>query len=279
MEYEIFNPTCALPYDIVRRIRQVFVNSDDVNDGKDSFYISLGMVGARKCEIRVSNHCTHLWTWHERRNGKFDDITRISIVFEETDTYSDGNLELRKPRPTPLRVEEFVYRISKPDEFTTQDVTMVIKAIKNAIRSGTFQDPTGKMSYSKKRVSVNPKSSGRWNENKNNQINSNKNMNKNRKNVVKLTESKLRDMIKESVNEILNEGLFDGVKQAAAQFGNNGNNSMRASNALQQAKNDYGKIKQYQQQNGINNQNQNALNQVFQLWNQLGQALKGLQGQ
>lgn len=68
-------------------------------------------------------------------------------------------------RPTPLRVDEFVYRITNPNEFTAQDVTMVIKAIKKAIRSGAFQDPTGKMTYSKERVSVNPKPSGRWDEN------------------------------------------------------------------------------------------------------------------
>ena len=204
MEYEIFNPTYALPYDIVRRIRQAFAHSDDVNDGKDSFYIE---IGGKKCEIRVSNHCTYLWTWHERRNGKFDDITRISIVFEDTDTYSDDNLVLRMPRPTPLRVYEFVYRITNPNEFTAQDVTMVIKAIKKAIKSGAFQDPTGKMSYSKERVSVNPKPSGRWDENKDNQINCNKNMNTNRKNIVRLTESQLRNMIKEAVSAIVSKDV------------------------------------------------------------------------
>ena len=40
----------------------------------------------------------------------------------------------------------------------------------------------------------------------NNQINCNKNMNTNSKNVVRLTESKLREMIKESVRQILREG-------------------------------------------------------------------------
>ena len=37
-------------------------------------------------------------------------------------------------------------------------------------------------------------------------------MNRNNKNVVRLTESKLRNMIKESVTDILKEGLFDTTK-------------------------------------------------------------------
>ena len=144
----------ALPYDITKRIRQHFASSDDVNDGKDSFYIQ---IGGKKCEIRVSNHCTHLWTWHERRNGKFDDITRISIVFEDKDTYTDGNLLLKKPRKTPLRVMEFVYRITDPNEFTTEDVNLVIQSIKKTIKkSQMYKDPTSKMLYFKERVSNNP---------------------------------------------------------------------------------------------------------------------------
>ena len=34
-----FNISNALPYDIIRRIRQSIPSSDDTNDGKDSFYI------------------------------------------------------------------------------------------------------------------------------------------------------------------------------------------------------------------------------------------------
>ena len=141
----------ALPYDITKRIRQHFASSDDINDGKDSFYIQ---IGGKKCEIRVSNHCTHLWTWHERRNGKFDDITRISIVFEDRDTYADVNLLLKKPRKAPLRVMEFVYRITDPNEFTTEDVNLVMQAIKLSIkRSQMYKDPTNKILYFKERVS------------------------------------------------------------------------------------------------------------------------------
>ena len=138
---------CALPSDITRRIRQNIASSNDLNDGKDSFYVSSGN---KKIEIRISNHCTHLWTWHERHNGKFDDITRISIVFEDNDTFEERNLVLRKPRKTPLKVMEFVYRISNPNDFTATDVTLVIKEIKRCIKSGSmFIDPTDKMTYSK----------------------------------------------------------------------------------------------------------------------------------
>ena len=145
----------SLPYDITKRIRQHFASSDDINDGKDSFYIQ---IGGKKVEIRVSNHCTHLWTWHERKNGKFDDITRISIVFEDKDTYEDTNLLLSKPRNTPFRIMEFVYRITEPNEFTPEDVKLVIQAIKQTIkRSQMYKDPTGKMLYCEERISINPK--------------------------------------------------------------------------------------------------------------------------
>lgn len=84
-----FNISNALPYDIIRRIRQSIPSSDDTNDGKDSFYIySKG----NKCEIRISNHCTHLWTWHERKYGNHDDVMRISIVFEQSNTFDHKNL-------------------------------------------------------------------------------------------------------------------------------------------------------------------------------------------
>ena len=96
----------ALPHDIIGRIRQhITASTDDDNDGADSLYVTNK---GKKYIIRVSNHCTHLWTWHERKEGRFDDITRISIVFEDHDTYSDKNLILKYPRQTPLRVMEFV---------------------------------------------------------------------------------------------------------------------------------------------------------------------------
>ena len=144
----------ALPYDITKRIRHSFETSIDTNDGKDSFYIKNS---GKKLEIRVSNHCTHLWTWHEHKNGKFDDITRVSIVFEEKDTYDDKNLVLKKTRRTPLRVMEFVYRITDPNVFTPTDVTKVITAISKCLKKGCmFVDPTNKITYCKERVSVNP---------------------------------------------------------------------------------------------------------------------------
>ena len=48
----------ALPYDIVKRIRQNMVSQDDVVDGKDSSYAS---TPNGKIEIRFSNHCTRAY--------------------------------------------------------------------------------------------------------------------------------------------------------------------------------------------------------------------------
>lgn len=203
---EIYN---ALPYDITKRIRQNIVSEDDINDGKDSFYI---YKPNGKVEIRISNHCTHLWTWHERRNGKFDDITRISIVFEESDTYSDANLVLRRHRNTPLMVQEFVYRIGDPQAFTPSDVKLVINEIQQCIKKGKmYEDPTGKLEYSEMRVSENPPT----NEN----INCNINMKTNK---VRLTEGQLRRVVAESVKRVLREtceyAVLDNEGEVVASF-------------------------------------------------------------
>lgn len=144
----------ALPYDIVRRVRQKFVTNDDVNDGDDSVYID---TNGKKYEIRVSNHCTHLWTWHQRKYGDSDDITRISIVFEDKDTFTNRNLVLKKPRKTKLHVMEFVYRITDPNSFTPQDVKTVMNTINRCLkRQEMYEDETGKLTYAKERISTNP---------------------------------------------------------------------------------------------------------------------------
>ena len=144
----------VLPYDIVRRVRQNFVTSDDVNDGRDSVYID---TNGKKYEIRVSNNCTHLWTWHERKYGNTDDITRISIVFEEKDTFEKKNLILRHHRHTPLHVMEFVYCISDPQSFTSEDVSKIINTIKLCLKHNEmYKDATGKLTYYKERISINP---------------------------------------------------------------------------------------------------------------------------
>jgi hypothetical protein len=122
-----FNISNALPYDIIRKIRQSIPSSDDINDGKDSFYI---YSNGNKCEIRISNHCTNLWTWHERKYGNHDDVMRISIVFEQSNTFDHKNLILRNYRNTPLRVIEFVYQIYDSQSFTSDDVKDVINSIK-----------------------------------------------------------------------------------------------------------------------------------------------------
>lgn len=144
----------ALPYDVIRQIRHKFISSDDINDGKDSSYID---PRGKKYEIRVSNHCTNLWTWHERKNGDDNDITRISIVFEESNTFEKKNLILRHNRKTPLRVMEFVYRISDPQSFTSDDVKKIIDSINLCIKhQAEYEDTTGKLSYVQERISINP---------------------------------------------------------------------------------------------------------------------------
>ena len=185
----------ALPYDIVRRVRQKFVTNDDVNDGDDSVYID---TNGKKYEIRVSNHCTHLWTWHQRKYGDSDDITRISIVFEDKDTFTNRNLVLKKPRKTKLHVMEFVYRITDPNSFTPQDVKTVMNTINRCLkRQEMYEDETGKLTYAKERISINP-----IYENKQYR---NTNMIMKQKQTIKLNESKLRQIIKESIKKVLKE--------------------------------------------------------------------------
>ena len=105
----------------------------------------------------MSNHCTNLWTWHERKNGDYNDITRVSIVFEESNTFEKKNLILRHNRKTPLRVMEFVYRISDPQSFTSDDVKKIIDSINRCIKYQVeYEDTTGKLSYVQERVSINP---------------------------------------------------------------------------------------------------------------------------
>lgn len=144
----------ALPYDITKRIRQHLASCDDSNDGKDSFYIQNKR---EKIEIRVSNHCTHLWTWHQRKSGKSDGVLRISIVFESEDTYNNENLILKNTRTTPLRVLEYVYRCNNPQYLTNKDVSAIIKSINSSLKTGQqYTDITGKLMYIKERVSINP---------------------------------------------------------------------------------------------------------------------------
>ena len=98
-----------------------------------------------------------MWTWHERKYGNTDDITRISIVFEEKDTFEKKNLILRHHRHTPLHVMEFVYCISDPQSFTREDVSKIINTIKMCLKNNEmYKDTTGKLTYYKERISINP---------------------------------------------------------------------------------------------------------------------------
>lgn len=188
----------ALPYDIVRRVRQKFVTNDDVNDGDDSVYID---TNGKKYEIRVSNHCTHLWTWHQRKYGDSDDITRISIVFEDKDTFTNRNLVLKKPRKTKLHVMEFVYRITDPNSFTPQDVKTVMNTINRCLkRQEMYEDETGKLTYAKERISINPIYENKQYKNTNMIMKQKQN-----KQTIKLNESQLRNIIKEGIKRVLKE--------------------------------------------------------------------------
>lgn len=91
--------------------------------------------------------------WDSRYKDR-EERKYVSIVFEESDTYSDDNLVLYRGRNEPLVVEEYVYRISEGEKFSDEDIQKIVQAIKDMnYGDGEYIDPTGKMTYHKKRES------------------------------------------------------------------------------------------------------------------------------
>ena len=91
--------------------------------------------------------------WDSRYKDR-EERKYVSIVFEESDTYSDDNLVLYRGRNEPLVVEEYVYRISEGEKFSDEDIQKIVQAIKDMnYRDGEYVDSTGKMTYHKKRES------------------------------------------------------------------------------------------------------------------------------
>lgn len=91
--------------------------------------------------------------WDSRYKDR-EERKYVSIVFEESDTYSDDNLVLYRGRNEPLVVEEYVYRISEGEKFSDGDIQKTVQAIKDMnYGDGEYVDSTGKMTYHKKRES------------------------------------------------------------------------------------------------------------------------------
>jgi hypothetical protein len=144
----------ALPSDITLRIRQNLIVETDPYDGKDSFYINFD-----NTIVRVSNHCTYLWTW-DARYRNHNNKNYVSIVFEDTNTFSGDNLLLKRRRKNPLIVDEYVYKITDANSFNSMDVKKVIRSIKNMDKGYNTQyiDETGKLTGHYIRKSINPMS-------------------------------------------------------------------------------------------------------------------------
>ena len=133
---------------VIDRIRRQMIVATDPNDNNNTFYIIHDDL-----TVRVSDHCSNLWMWDSRYKDR-EERKYVSIVFEESDTYSDDNLVLYRGRNEPLVVEEYVYRISEGEQFSDEDIQKIVQAIKDMnYGDGEYVDSTGKMTYHKKRES------------------------------------------------------------------------------------------------------------------------------
>ena len=104
----------------------------------------------------------------------------------------------------------------------------VIMGLQNSLNNG--------LAYLNKEIDINVNQTSQEEpeslNNQNNLINCNRNMNRNRKNVVRLTESKLRNMIKESVRQILREAVPEYGMKSMQAYGNNQQYSENYANSL-----------------------------------------------
>ena len=73
---------------VIDRIRRQMIVATDPNDNNNTFYVIHDDL-----TVRVSDHCSNLWMWDSRYKDR-EERKYVSIVFEESDTYSDDNLVL-----------------------------------------------------------------------------------------------------------------------------------------------------------------------------------------
>lgn len=204
------------------------------NDNLSSFYISQQRSNnLPPVQIRLSNHGTYLRTWVDRVNlnnskGRLfnpSHCINISIVFldEDSDLTNDceGQINCDDCQITPCIPQTFEGQNELGHSFTVYQfvykskcikrryIDGIVNAIISALKQGVYKDSLAnieqkastkelKSNYTPQNTSVNK---NKTNENKEYKIN--KNM---KKQVIRLTESDLKNIIKESVERILNEG-------------------------------------------------------------------------
>ena len=110
-------------------------------EGNSSQYLDLGIL-----TYRISNHCTHLWTW-EYNYGRSKPLSMISLVFEDKPTQSQPILKY--PIKQPFSVSEWVYHAQ---DLTLSDVDAIANEINQYKRN--YSCPLGIVANDI--VSVNP---------------------------------------------------------------------------------------------------------------------------
>ena len=207
----------AFAREIFQQIKR-HIRFQQANKESDSHYTILG-----NTLVRISNHCTYMYVWDNyfKQNPKDEGMKILSIVFEDkSDTFHPNCCVLKRWRKKPIVIDEYVYPLhGNPQFLSKQDVKSIISALQNTMTSNIFKEPTGKANYNK-RKSITPTSQNITVNSTNYDYTpefsrgidyvseSNTNMEKNKK-VVRLTESKLKQIVAESVRKALKEWNTD----------------------------------------------------------------------
>ena len=237
------------------------------NDNLSSFYISQQRSNnLPPVQIRLSNHGTYLRTWVDRVNlnnskGRLfnpSHCINISIVFldEDGDLTNDceGQINCDDCQITPCIPQTFEGQNELGHSFTVYQfvykskcikrryIDGIVNAIISALKQGVYKDSLAnieqkastkelKSNYTPQNTSVNK---NKTNENKEYKIN--KNM---KKQVIRLTESDLKNIIKESVNNILSELDWKTYQSASDK------SLSRAGSEFNRQNVDYDKVQKY----------------------------------
>lgn len=212
----------AFAREIFQQIKR-HIRFQQANKESDSHYTILG-----NTLVRISNHCTYMYVWDNyfQENPKHEKMKILSIVFEDkSDTFNTNCSVLKHNRDRQIVVDEYVYPLhGNPQFLSKSDIKAIIRSLQNMITSNRYDEPTGKAIYNK-RKSINPTSqnisaNGDSYEytpefsrgidyvsesNNNNDNKQDTNMKTNKRNVVRLTESKLKQIVSESVKRVLSE--------------------------------------------------------------------------
>ena len=217
----------AFAREIFQKIKEN-IKFQQANKESDSHYTVLG-----NTLVRISNHCTYMYVWDNyfQENPKHEKMNILSIVFEDkSDTFNTNCSVLKHNKDRQIVVDEYVYPLhGNPQFLSKSDIKAIIRSLQNMMTTNRYDEPTGKAIYNK-RKSINPTSQNisangdsyeytpefsrgidYVSESKNNKNKQDTNMKtENRKrNVVRLTESQLKQMITESVKKVLKEWNSD----------------------------------------------------------------------